>query len=454
MNGERALRVLEALIQGRLDGVTGTELDELVDAELAVVADPQALLRADENRVLTGKFGAKSIDDLRRALTTIEDRLRSDFHRMMSFASTLRSEEQDRVLLRRALGVLAQPAEWKKVQDALTAKDRAATNAPFVSPAGDPRRFAVSAIGLRAAGALRVRLPRFATAPLEAFLVRFRKTDTAMAAFAQQHANYLRDLAGVMRNRSGVAIGLAKSGLKPEVALARYGSAVKSGSGMWLSVEAPHMAVAMVRKAGEQGDLGQAVRRHDAAYQALVAVGYPATPVVRGAAKALMDAADVKTAAERLKQIDIAIPGRAPHDQYRMRSLARVFGVAATPQDIARRCQNAAKALADDPGNSDRVLTARTAALVAGAADDTELAAHCERYRAIARELVERRAFPGLPQIPASAVDLVRVPGTPAEVVELVRQLVAHLPARESVEQWGVGEDWEPAVAFARRFAF
>ena len=39
-------------------------------------------------------------------------------------------------------------------------------------------------------------------------------------------------------------------------------------------------------------------------------------------------------------------------------------------------------------------------------------------------------------------------------VVELVRQLVAYLPAREDREAWGVSKDWTAAVAFARRFAY
>jgi hypothetical protein len=440
MNGDRGLRILCGLLRGEAGDVTAAELRELRDLGMIASVDPILGRRADALAQLAPRYDLTNLDTVRAALADLDGKLRSDWHRMICFDATLRREERDRVELRMVAGFLGDAAERAKVEDAVARRQLAAHGAPWVD-AVDGQAHAVTRLGWGCAFALQVRLERYAQADFAEFAKRYKKADAGMAKLAADFSAIDGGLTRVPKGKPAVVLGLLKSGLPPGQALAHYDQALHASVGGLLGVEAPHVATGLVRASAANGDLDAARQRFQAMRHQLGAIGFRDGPVVRGAAKALAASALEPTAAAvRYKAMYDGLSGG---HEARLKVAARLFGAPGRSTEVIGRYATAFASFHDPE---------IAAPLAAYSTDDATLAALIAKFTAIRDELLSRRAFRS--RVPASAVDLLNVPGTPAEVVELVRQLVAHLPAREHQEAWGESADWVPAVAMARRFAY
>jgi hypothetical protein len=445
MNGERALQVLGGLLRGERGDATDEELEALARPCFVTTVDAARLARARAYGALREAHAYQTAEEVAADLADLEARLQSPFHRMITFAATLRREERKRAQLRGLLGAMRDPQEWARVQAASEALATVPADAPWLPVEGGAGVLAVTALGWRAVFALQTRLARYGAVDFEAFAKRFRKSEAGMKQLGEDYGTLARQLGGqVSKGLPDVVTGLLKTGLPPEQALARYAKATCLVRGGRLAVEVPHAATAVVRAGARAEDQAGAHQELDRAVLVLCSTGLRNTPVLRGAAKALVGAPHLPSAVARFRAVYDGLPRAVPAET-RLRCAARLFPARGTAPEVLDRM---ARALATPHP------PAVAAALAASATDASVLPQVLERYAAIVRELVARRAFTGRSAVPASAAELVNVPGEPDEVVELVRQLVAHLPAHEDKEAWGTSADWTPAVAFARRFAY
>jgi hypothetical protein len=449
MLGEQALVALESLTNGKTTDLARKVFDALVAEGFAIAADPARFDVAREFEKVRTRYQFSTPVEARAALADLEEKLKSDFHRATTFATTLWEEEQDRARLRAAVGLLGDRKEWAAVREAIVARDRAARGAPFVVVPGVALSYAITDEGRRAASGLRARLDRYGKAAFRDFVKRFRKADAGMAALAQQQRTLLRKLPSTTKGRTSLSVSLLKTGLAPDVALERWRSARNASLRGAALTELPHIAAAVVRESVREdaagGDPAQAAAMLVQAYEALVAAGMPRVSVVRGAAKSIVAMPDHAAAARHFRALVSALEAeRVPADNA-TRHAARLVGVVCTPAEIVARIRRAC-ALTGRP------IGEATVALVAISPDAASLAPNATRFLELTTELRSRRAFRG--EVPDSAVELVPVAGTVGEVVELVRQLVAHLPASEAEDCWGMSDDWMTAIAFAKRFVY
>lgn len=442
MIGDRALALLTKWQSGGRPNATRDERKALVKSGFVVVVPAGSLERIRRYEALdfhAEPDGYRSAGDVAEELAAVEGRLRSDWHRMISFAATLRAEEERRAQLRSLLGVRSDPEAWAE----LVAHHRAIRQTPRDVTwlrEGDEVS-AITELGWRAAVALHTRYGRFADAPLEDFVRPFLRAERGMERLGQS-TQALRTALGSFRGSELALVGLLKTGLPPQDALGRWRAATNRLPRQGLmAVERPHLAVAMVRIAGA-GPLDAADRQLVAANRALRHAGFPETPVVRALGRLVAAAGDPGAGAERLRRLAAGI-GAAAGDEG-LKAAGRMLTAPGSADEVLVRYARAVK-------GGHAVPVSATLAACSSSVHGLELLA--DRWRELGKELVERRAFRA-GRVPASAVELVAVGGTPKEVVETVRQLVAHLPAYESPEQWGVSTDWPAAVAFARRFAW
>lgn len=449
MLGEQALVALESLTNGKTTGIDPKWFDALVAEGFATSVDPARLDTAREFDSVRTRYEITTAASAREALRDLEEKLKSDFHRATTFAAKLWEEEQDRARLRAVVGLLADRKEWAAVQEAVAARDRAARGAPFVVVAGSPLKYAITEAGRRAGSGLRARIDRYGKADFREFVKRFRKADGGMAALAEQQRTLLARLGSVPKGRTSVSVSLLKSGLPMDEAFARWQQARSAPPRGVLPVEAPHLAAAVVREGvreeAEGGDPTRAAGMLVRAFEALVAAGMPQLPVVRGAAKSIVAMPDLGAAARRFREIVAALQAKRVGLENATRYAARLVALPCTVPDIMDRLRRASDLIARPYGEA-------AVALVAMSPDIESLAPNAARFLEFTKELRARRAFRS--DVPDSAVELVPVAGTVPEVVELVRQLVAHLPASEAEDCWGMSDDWMTAIAFAKRFTY
>lgn len=449
MLGEQALLALESLMNGKTTGFDPKWFDALVAEGFATAVDPARLDAAREFDSIRTRYEITSAVSARAALSDLEDKLKSDFHRATTFAAKLWEEEQDRARLRAVVGLLADRKEWAAVQEAIGARDRAARGAPFVAVPGSPLKFAITEAGRRAGSGLRARIDRYGKADFREFVKRFRKADNGMAALAEQQRAVLAGIGIVRKGRASISVSLLKSGLPVDEALARWQQAKNAPPRGVLPVEAPHLAAAVVREGVRQeasgGDADRAAGQLERAFEALVAAGMPRLPVVRGAAKSIVAMPNLPAAARRFREIVAALQTQRVPLENATRYAARLVALPCNPPEILARVRRASDLIGRPIGEA-------VVGLVAMSPDVQSLAPNAARFLEFTTELRARRAFRG--DVPDSAVELVPVAGTVPEVVELMRQLVAHLPASEAEDCWGMSDDWITAIAFAKRFTY
>lgn len=449
MNCQRAAEVLRGLERNELS-VTTEEIEEMLSFGLAVEVDPEDLTLAQwlapqvQQLVQRGLDDPQAVPALAAALRQLEEELAKDWYRMKTSKAVLAAQEADRVTMRRVLAHLVDPQVMNAVR---TVTERARQVAPGLPWVADNKLgselYAMTHKGWRVRRQLKIRLDRFAEASLKAFLASFEKVESKMRAFANDVGMLSSNVGYVRKNREQVVIGLIKTGAPVPQALGAY------KAGMQAAGNAPDVAVTCARNAATFGNPANAAHMLRQAQSALLAAGFPNTPVAMGCAKALLAFQPPAAGVPRFQELSARLAhmlGGA--ETYKL--AARLMPAFGTPSQAVRRAVNAITLLRQHPSrvghNRDERMAA--VALASMVRDDAALTELVVRFRDIQSELV--KAGVSTPaHVEGDALECVGCPGTPFEVVDTVAALVAQLSADRRSER----ADVAVAVAFAKRFA-
>jgi hypothetical protein len=448
---QRAADVLAGLETSQL-AFAAEEIDELLGHALAVEADPDDLAAStwlggaffELTRHELGEPSA-AIAELAAQLSGIEENLRSDWYRMFTGRAEILQRENDRVAIRRALGLLRDPAFVQALGKVVGASSQLAPGARWAPCAAlGSELYGITAKGIRVRRALAPRLARFGAAPLKTFLHGFDKTDARMRAFATDVTTLNRNVGFVKKNREQVVIGLAKAGMTAGHALGAYHAAVRHG-------QPADVAVTCARNAQAYGSPEYAAAGLRYAQDLLRRAGVPGTPVAMGAAKALLAFRPPDAGVPRFLELVKGLRQAFGQTEDVFKYAARLLPAAGTPAEGVARAVSAWQLLrgfGDRPGGKGMNPAPHAVALGSMARTAQAIPELVARYRVLEEELV-RAGLSARQHAATDALECVACPGTPIEVVQTVSAVVEQLsdgrpPSRETVAI---------AVAFAKRFA-
>lgn len=447
---ERAAAVLRGLHQNALVCET-EEIEELLGHALAIEADPEDLAMLSWLQPVVREFTRREVGDplaipgLEEWLGKINKDLASDWYRMTTGAAERARREQDKVVIRRALGLLRDPALVQALRKVVADAQQILPGAPWVTCSQlGVEQYALTVKGHRLLRSLTVRLERYAKTSLKSFLHSFEKTATKMRAFGTEISTLAHNVGFVKKNREQVIIGLAKSGVPAGNALGAYHAALGQ-------LKAPDVAVTCARNAATFGSPALAAHRLQLAQTALRQAGYPNTPIAMGAAKSLLafnpPAAGIPRFGELMKRLEQAF-GRS---EMLFKFAARLMPAGGEPAEAMQRVAAATQLLNQTPSRVVRVSDYRACAVALGAMAKTleSMPTLVKRFRDIEQHL-SQTGISAAADVEADALECVGCPGTPAEVVDTMSVLIEQL----SEGRQPVRGDVAVAAAFAKRFAY
>lgn len=446
MNCQRAAEALASLANNQ-PAFSADEIEELLARELAIEADPrdmatlQWLVPAVQDHAECAIGDPEAPLKLGTKLDAINEQLKSDWYRFTTGKDKIALREQERHTLRRALAVLADKIELPRLVK-IVANGQANRDPKYAACAElGSELYAITQKGARVRRELELRLTRFAAQPLDAFLKAFDKTERKMEAFSGDIATLAGSIGFVKKNPHQVVIGLAKTGAPPAEAIGLYRKSMHTTG-------APDVAVTCARNAATHGGPEQVAQRLKQAQRALRDAGFPMTPVVMGAAKTLLPFEQLETGAARFTAIAQLLESQnLTRGEATFKCTARLMPAAGAPQDVVRRAILAYNQL---PDRMDRdIHTSSAVALASMVQTDDAIPPVVQRFLELQQELVNRRV--SLSNLSAAdALECVACPGTPAEVVSTVRQLIGKLAHNRESHRGDIAI----AVAFAKRFAY
>jgi hypothetical protein len=305
--------------------------------------------------------------------------------------------------------------------------------------------YALTHKGWRVRRALAVRLGRFQGVPFKTFLHSFDKSEAKMRAFKMEVATLSQNIGHVKKNREQVVIGLAKSGVPAGHALGAYHAALRD-------VQAPDVAVTCARNAATFGSPAHAAHRLRLAQTALQRAGFPAQPVVMGAAKSLLGFSPPESGIPRFVEIIRRLEQVFGPSEVLFKHTARLMPVAAAPEEVVRRVVAAGDLLRRMPSRANPQAhdhRAASVALASMARTAEAVPGLVTRFREI-EHLLFQSGVSTLQSVEADALECVACPGTSPEAVDTVSSLVAQLAEGRQPHAGDVAI----AVAFAKRFAY
>ena len=452
MNCQRAAAVLRGLEKNMLD-VESEEIDAILALGLALEADPDDLALLQWLQSVVREHGHTNVGDphareaLASSLRETEERLKSDWYRIKASKEDIAQKEAARVAMRRAVAILGDGLAMAPLTKIVEDSRQLAPGAPWVACERlGSERYALTHKGWRVRGQLKMRLARFAEVPFRSFLHVFDKSEAKMLAFSNEIATLSANVGYVKKNRHQVVIGLAKASTPTAQTLASYQAALRK-------VEEPHTAVTCTRSAATLGGPAKAARRLEEAQRALQRVGFPATPIVMGSAKALLGFAlepGVLRFVEIHRRLEQAF-GRG--DEVLFKFTARLMPAAGMPADVVGRVVVAASSLVYQAPATERAhgrdVRAAAVALASMVRSQDAVGPIVARFRQVEAELV-RAGISTLHTVEGDALECVGCAGTPQEVVGTVSALLTQLSSGRQPDR----SDVAVAVAFAKRFAY
>jgi hypothetical protein len=453
MNCNRAAEVLRGLEKNELHAVDSEEIDLLLALGLAVEADPddlrtlhwlEGVLRAHAHTSVADPGAASA---LASTLRETEERLKSDWYRIKASREEIARKEADRVTMRRAVAILNDNVTMTALAKLVNDSRQLAPGAEYVCCERlGSERYALTHKGWRVRGQLKMRLQRFSEVPLKSFLHTFDKTEAKMFAFTSEIAALSAGVGYVKKNREQIVIGLAKTGAPAAQAIGAYKSALES-------MNAPDVAVVCARNAATFGSTQAAAQRLRDAQTALRRVGYPATPIVMGAAKSLLGFAlepGILRFVEIHRRLEQAF-GRGHEILFKY--TARLMPATGTSADVVGRVIAAASSLVYQVPSGERAhsrdVRSAAVALASMVKTQDQIPEIVTRYRRIEAGLV-RAGISVMHNVEADALECIACPGTPEEVVGTVAALLTQLASGRQPQR----ADVAVAVAFAKRFAY
>lgn len=448
---ERAVALLRGLEGNKLTDLEFDEIEELLALGLAVEADPDDLTMAVWLQPLVREYARceinspQAISTLEARIREVEDQLKNDWFRMTTGKAERARREEDRIQMKRIVALLRDRTLVDTLTKLITNSSLLAKGAQYVAcPALGSEVYALTLRGQRALRSLEVRLQRYASASLKAFLASFDKAENKMRAFSGEIATLAQNIGYVKKNREQVIIGLAKTGEPAGNALGAYHASLRA-------MTAPDAAVTCARNAKQFGGANYAAARLRYAQQALARAGFPASPIVMGAAKTLLAFDPPDAGIPRFKELVSAANQMFGRTEMSFKYAARLMPAHGTPAEVMARVQLAGQLLQQVPSRMRAATDIRGAsvALASMVRDQNAVAPLVRRFRDIEDLLVQR----GLSQpqlVEGDALECVSCPGEPAEVVDSVAILTEQI-ARGRAPARG---DVAVAVAFAKRFSF
>jgi hypothetical protein len=442
MLGKRAIAVLGSLQQNH-PSFDVAEIEELLKAKLAVEADPRDVAMLEWLAPLVEEHAKTPIGDamapanLLQACTELDTKLKSDWYRFRTGDAKLRVQEQQRIQLRRALGVVNDKRAYDHLLEvlALIRSLPAGARLTACQPIGD-ELYAITARGVTVRHQLDIRATRFAEAPLADFLKAYDKVTTKMQTFGGEVRTIAKGIGHVPKNPHQVVIGLVKSGRAD--AVDQYRNAIKSA-------QAPDVAVTQVRNLGETGGTKAVADRLKQARSALHKAGLPHSEVVDGAAKTLLAFESLDVAANQLHALYAGIHAQHSSRDASVKIAARLMPASGSVEDKLARFERAHAKL---PGaTQNRAMLA--GALAASAPSVDKVDDVVERWRALYKELANRR-ISDMQHAATDALECLGCPGTAPEVVATVETLLAQVAQGREPTRGDVAI----AVSFAKRFSF
>jgi hypothetical protein len=452
MNCDRAAIVLRGLEKNEL-AVTADEIEELLALGLAVEADPEDLATLGWLRPFVVENVHRDVDDpsaregLALALRELEEELKKDWYRMKTSKAELAAQEERRIHMRRALAHLGDRLLMQRLVKLVQDARQLAPGTRYVCcDALGSEYYAITYKGWRVRRHLKLRLERFAQAPLKSFLHTLEKTEAKMRAFSGEIATLSQNIGYVRKNREQTVIGLAKMGVPAAQALAAY------QAGMRVTNHAPDVAVTCARNAKTFGSAADAARRLGHAQAALRKAGFPGTPVVMGAAKSLLAFDPPASGVPRFVDLYQRLQRIFGQGDIVYKHTSRLMPADGTPEAIVKRVVTAGHLLGQTPSANPHAKPHGPAvALASMVRAEAPLPNLVARFRAIEYELVRAGVSTAL-VAEADALECVACPGSPAEVVDIVASLANAIAAQHGRQR--ERGDVLVAVSFAKRFAF
>jgi hypothetical protein len=446
MTCAHALNVLNALPPFRGSGafhVDADEADELVKCGVVVDADPEQLAALERLGAVKGELAGDLGDDpfsleaLKAALAKLEEKLKSEWHRMRTPDAELASEDERRVHLRAVVGELSDPERAAALRKAAADVALLAPEARYMPcPDTGYEVYAITKKGARLRREMSVRLARVADADFTAFTRTFDKVDAKMTALAADVETISGGVGYVRKHKGSVVVGLVKSGLPTAAALDAYGQAM-------LEARAADVAVTCTRAATAAGsaDRAHALLRH--AYGELVRAGLPQVPAVFAASKSLLAFKPPESGIPRFMELFRGLNQGGVLGDDRYKFAARLMSAAGYPREILARVFATGGLL----GSSLAHPQAIAVAIASMVQSEAQLPAAVQRFRELYNSIWS--AYQHRPDTADLALEVMGSAGTVEEVMATLEQLRRSLLARPG------GIDPLPvAAAFAKRFAY
>ncbi|MEO8699342.1 MAG: hypothetical protein ABI867_04835 [Kofleriaceae bacterium] len=456
MNCQRAVTILSGFTTNQL-AFAAAEIEQLLAFELVIEADPDDFKTLQWIGPAVRQLGEVEFDDptaptvLAAKLAELDDKLKRDWYRFTTSDDKLKAREQERRTIRRALGYLNDRVATARIAAvAADARKHLGPNggAYNVCPQLGSEVYALTLKGNRVGHELSLRLERYREADLAVFMKAFEKTDAKMAAFSGEIATLSNNIGYVKKNPHQIVIGLAKTGAPAAQALDQYRAAGKLAGG------APDVAVTIARNAAAQGSNEEVQKRWRLAQNLLQKAGFPATPVVAGAAKTLLPFPQLAEGVQRFVGIAQTLENtRFSTGEATIKYTARLMPAVGEPPELVGRVKLAFAGLNTSPSSvhNARDESANAVALASMVKSDDAVGPLVARFRAVEVELVQRHVSTAH-IVDADALECVACPGTPAEVAETVRALMQKIAAEQGRQPGRA--DVAVAVAFAKRFAY
>ncbi|WP_394847281.1 hypothetical protein LZC95_07420 [Pendulispora brunnea] len=445
----RAIAILRGLETNQLVA-EAKEIDTLIKAGAMVEADPEhfhALTRIHQLKATVPELDdALSTVSLKMALTDIESKLKDEWYRIRTGKEELRAQEQARIAIRYALGRLSDREEGAKLLTLDKQRALIPEGAMYVAcPSLGCELYAITHRGRSMRQELEIRLARFEPVEFSAFLKVFDKTSAKMDAFVKNLTALSQDVPPVRKHRAQILVGLVKSGLPAQQATGTYREVLRHN-------QPPDIAVTCARNVGKFGNMANTMGALQQAHRALVQAGLRDGPELASAAKALLAYEPRESAVARFLELVRGLTQLLPNAGALVyKHAARVMLSAGTVHEIVRRVSMTLQLLF-----SRRNLLAdevKVAVALAGMVQTEDvLPGFVERFFHL-RHLLAHEAG-NQPALAADyALECIVCPGTPEEVVSLVRNLAWRIT--ETRSQSTTPQDATAmAVAFAKRFAY
>jgi len=447
----RVVAILRGLESNNLQ-VQANEIDALIKAGAVVEADPDVFFALARIQALRAKLpeldDAMSVVSLQTSLAGIETKLKDEWHRIRASKEEIREEEQLRVAIRFALGQLSDPGRGASLRMLHEQRVLLPDGATYVAcPSLGCELYAITHRGRSMCHELELRIGRFDAVAFPVFVKMFDKTYAKMDKFVQNLAEFSQGVPEVRKHRGQILVGLVKSGLSAQDATGTYRE-------MLSQRQPPEVAVTCARNLTKYGRPNEAHHALERARTALQSANFhdSAHCNLNGLARGLLAYDPPESGIPRLVELTRAVMAMFPQTQDATKHAARLMPSGGTAPEVMRRVSIVAQSIAAHPERGGVDVVKVSVALASMTPREDVLPGVVNRFFHL-RGLLQQEAG-SQPALAADyALECVPCPGTPEEIVSIVRSIIRRVSEQRPPITNG-RDTIAMAVAFAKRFAY